>query len=163
MSVLFGTLRCNNSVRTHKISMIRVFVWGGESILKNCWSHAAARKIFSGLLVGSRACSPGKFWKYSVQDKLKSHFWTLLVAIWTLLVVIYTMAQEVFRITAVSSGIVYLRTSKRRVSWTILKKSWKIISKTLKPRKPSLRATWTSFIISTAPWKIRLRLKGYRG
>ena len=32
MSVLFGTLRCNNSVRTHKISVIRVFVWGGGEL-----------------------------------------------------------------------------------------------------------------------------------
>ena len=59
----------------------RIFCWGGEGESrspKKFLSHAAARKFILGLLGGPGAYSPGKFLKYSVQDWLKSHFWTLI-------------------------------------------------------------------------------------
>ena len=56
----------------------RIFCLGGSRSWQKILSHAAARKIFLVLLGGPVACSPGKFWKYSVQDWLKSHFWTLV-------------------------------------------------------------------------------------
>ena len=49
----------------------RIFCWGGgrgKSVLK---------KIL-GLLGGSESMLPGKILKYSVQDWLKWHFWTLV-------------------------------------------------------------------------------------
>ena len=59
-----------------------LFVWGGgggESILKHWfWSQAATRKNFFRPTRGSGGMLPGKFWKDSVQDRVKSHFWTLV-------------------------------------------------------------------------------------
>ena len=58
------------------------FVGGGESTPKNFWSHAAANKNFLPALLGvPGACSPGKFRKDSVEDWLRSHFWTLVIFI----------------------------------------------------------------------------------
>ena len=54
------------------------FLFGGKPILKKFLSHAAAIKKFFRPSRGSGACSPGKFWKYSVRDWLKSYFWTLV-------------------------------------------------------------------------------------
>ena len=54
------------------------FVWGGSRSWKKFWATRRGEKIFLGLLGGPEACSPGKFWKYSVQDWLRSHFWTLV-------------------------------------------------------------------------------------
>ena len=54
------------------------FVWGEVDPEKKFWATRRWEKIFVGLLGGPKACCPGKFWKYSVQDWLKSHFWTLV-------------------------------------------------------------------------------------
>ena len=54
-------------------------VWGGggKSILKKIFEPRGGEKTdFIGLLGGPGACFPGKFLKHSVQDWLKSHFWT---------------------------------------------------------------------------------------
>ena len=58
----------------------RIFCWGGGGGGGEVDDEKSfeREKICLGLLGGPGACSPGKFWKYSVQDWLKSHFWTLV-------------------------------------------------------------------------------------
>ena len=51
---------------------------GGELIPEKFLEPRSGEEIFLGLVRGPGACSHGKFWKHSVQDWLKSHFWILV-------------------------------------------------------------------------------------
>ena len=52
---------------------------GGVDPEKSFWATRRLQKNFLGLLGGYGACSPVKFWKHSVQNWLKSHFWILII------------------------------------------------------------------------------------
>ena len=56
-----------------------LFVWGRKPILKKkILEPRSVEKNFSGLLRVSGGMLPQKILKDSVQDWLKSHFWTLV-------------------------------------------------------------------------------------
>ena len=56
-----------------------IFCLGQESISEKFLEPRSGKKIFFRACKGVQvACSHGKFRKHSVQDWLKSHFWTLV-------------------------------------------------------------------------------------
>ena len=59
-------------------AVTRDFLFGGKSIFKKMFEPRGGEKNFFRPSRGSGRCSPRKCWKYSVQDWLKSHFWTLV-------------------------------------------------------------------------------------
>ena len=65
----------------HSSGFYRGFFVGGGGVdpEKSFWATRRLQKKFLGLLGEYGACSPGKFWKHSVQNWLKSHFWILII------------------------------------------------------------------------------------